>query len=47
MTNFGLQEPPDDPRIFNRKQKDGTYRPISEFFEPEEARQRAGEDAGK
>ena len=30
----GAQEPPDDPRIFNREQKDGTYRPISEFFEP-------------
>jgi len=33
---IGAQEPPDDPRIFNRKQKDGTHRPISEFFEPPE-----------
>ncbi len=31
---IGVQEPPDDPRIFNRGQKDGTHRPISEFFEP-------------
>ena len=26
---------PDDPRIFNRKQADGTYRPLSEFFDRE------------
>lgn len=30
----GPQEPPDDPRIFNRRQADGTFRPIKEFFEP-------------
>jgi hypothetical protein len=26
-------EPPNDPRIFNRRQPDGTYRPLSHFFE--------------
>ena len=31
--DFGVQEPPNDPRIFNRIQADGTYRPLSEFFE--------------
>lgn len=31
----GVQDPPNDPRIFNRKQEDGTHRPISEFFEPQ------------
>lgn len=31
---FGPQEPPQGYRIFNRKQPDGNYRPISEFFEP-------------
>ena len=30
---IGFQEPPNDPRIFNRRQPDGTFRPISEFFE--------------
>ena len=30
---FGAEEPPDDPRIFNRKQEDGTYRPLSEYFD--------------
>jgi hypothetical protein len=30
--SFGPQEPPDDPRIFNRKQADGSYRPLAEFF---------------
>lgn len=29
---LGLQEPPDDYRIFNRK-VNGKYRPISEFFD--------------
>ena len=24
---------PNDPRIFNRKQADGTYRPLSDFFD--------------
>jgi hypothetical protein len=32
---FGPQEPPDDPRIFNRKQADGSYRPLAEFFDGE------------
>jgi hypothetical protein len=32
MSLFGPQEPPDDPRIFNRKQADGSYRPLAEFF---------------
>ena len=35
---LGPQEPPDDPHIFNRRQPDGTFRPISEFFEPEKQR---------
>jgi hypothetical protein len=29
---LGLQEPPDDYRIFNKK-VNGKYRPISEFFD--------------
>lgn len=28
----GVQEPPADYRVFNRRQDDGTYRPLSEFF---------------
>lgn len=31
---LGPQEPPDDPRIFNRRQPDGSFRLMSEFFEP-------------
>lgn len=30
---FGLCEPPQDYRIFNRRQPDGTFRPLSEFFD--------------
>jgi len=30
---FGPQEPPQDYRIFNKRQADGTYRPLSEFFD--------------
>ncbi len=26
-------EPPDDYRIFNRRQPDGTFRPLSSFFD--------------
>lgn len=26
-------EPPDDYRIFNRRQSDGTFRPLSTFFD--------------
>ncbi len=33
ISTFGPQEPPQDYRIFNRKQADGTYRPLSEFFD--------------
>lgn len=29
---FGPQEPPNDYRIWNRKQPDGTVRPIKDFF---------------
>ena len=29
----GPQEPPQDPRIFNRRQADGTFRPLDKFFE--------------
>ena len=32
---YGLQAPPNDPRIFNRSQPDGSYRPLSEFFDRE------------
>jgi hypothetical protein len=31
--SFGPQQPPDDPRIFNRRQVNGTYRPLSDFFD--------------
>lgn len=30
---LGPQEPPNNSMIFNRKQPDGTYRPVSEFFD--------------
>lgn len=30
---YGPQEPPQGVRIFNRRQPDGTYRPLSEFFD--------------
>ncbi len=30
---FGPQEPPDDPRIYNRRREDGTYPPLSSFFD--------------
>lgn len=30
---LGVQEPPDDPRIYNRKREDGTYPPLSGFFD--------------
>ncbi len=29
----GPQEPPADHRIYNRKQADGTYRPLTDFFD--------------
>lgn len=29
---LGPQEPPDDPRIFNRRQPDGSFKPMAEFF---------------
>ena len=29
----GPQEPPQDPRIFNRRQADGNFRPLSGFFD--------------
>lgn len=29
---LGPQEPPDNPMIFNRRQPDGSYRDIKEFF---------------
>jgi hypothetical protein len=32
---FGPLEPPDDYRIFNRRQPDGTFRPLADFFNPE------------
>jgi hypothetical protein len=30
---LGPQEPPDDPMTFNRRQADGTFRPLSKFFD--------------
>jgi hypothetical protein len=33
ISYFGPQEPPQDYRIFNRRQPDGTFRPLSEFFD--------------
>ncbi len=30
--SIGPQEPPQDFRIFNRRQPDGTYRPLADFF---------------
>ena len=29
---LGVQEPPQDYRIFNRKRGDGTYPPVDDFF---------------
>ena len=29
---IGVQEPPDDARVFNKRQPDGTYKPIADFF---------------
>ena len=31
--NLGPQEPPQDASIFNRRQPDGVFRPVSEFFD--------------
>ena len=31
-TTLGPQEPPDNPMIFNRRQPDGSFRPIVDFF---------------
>jgi rRNA maturation protein Nop10 len=39
---LGPQEPPDDPCIFNRKQADGTYPPLSKFFDDAVAKADAG-----
>lgn len=33
MIETRAQEPPQDRRIFNRRQKDGTFRPTSQFFD--------------
>ena len=30
---MGPQEPPEDPRIFNRRQADGSFRPLEEFWD--------------
>jgi hypothetical protein len=32
-TMLGVQEPPSDPVFFNRRQVDGSFRPLSEFFD--------------
>ena len=31
---LGPQEPPQDIRIFNRRQADGSFRPLTDFFRP-------------
>lgn len=33
---LGPQEPPNDPRIYNRRMPNGMFRPLSGFFEPRE-----------
>lgn len=38
---LGSQDSPDTPMIFNRRQPDGTFRPLSDFFE----RDKGGEDS--
>ena len=35
LANKGAFEPPNDERIFNRRQPDGTFRELSEFFKVE------------
>jgi hypothetical protein len=38
----GVCEPPQDYRVFNRRQPDGSFRPLSEYFErPSPARRLA------
>lgn len=32
IEQYGVQEPPQDPRIFNRRQADGTFRDLGQFF---------------
>jgi hypothetical protein len=32
LPQLGVQEPPQDPRIFNRRQADGTFRDLGQFF---------------
>ncbi len=32
---FGPAEPPQDPMIYNRRQPDGTHKPLSGFFNRE------------
>jgi hypothetical protein len=39
---MGPLEPPDDYRIYNRKQADGTYPPLSKFFDDAVAKADAG-----
>ncbi len=36
---LGVQEPPQDYRIFNRRQADGSFRPIEQFFNHEDENQ--------
>lgn len=35
MSDLFQPNVPNDYRIFNKQQVDGTYRPLSEFFDPE------------
>jgi len=37
VTPLGPQEPPSDPMIYNRRQADGTFRPLAGFWERDDA----------
>jgi len=34
---LGPQEPPNDPMVYNRRQADGTFRPLTDFWERDDA----------
>ncbi len=36
IRQLGVQEPPNDAMIYNRRQPDGTFRPLTGFFQREE-----------
>ena len=39
MDNIGVQEPPNDPMIYNRRQADGNFRSLTGFFFPEDTKE--------